>query len=136
MLQRPGEQELIQQLALASRTPRPAQPGQHLGAMIATCAALPAAVGRQQPRRVGRFQAQREREASPGQFRATDQIVRNPAQPRQRAQLHRDTEPVLITVEPAHPAEIIAVRVKKVTASSAAITAGQMDRRASSGSDR
>src|ERR1700749_4212551 len=33
---------------------------------------------------------------------------RDPAQPGQRAQLHRDTQPVVVAVEPAYPAQIVA----------------------------
>jgi len=48
MLQRTCEQELVELLTLTRRAPAPAQPGQHLGTVIAAGAALPAAVASQQ----------------------------------------------------------------------------------------
>jgi hypothetical protein len=65
--------------------------------------ALPSAVGRQQLDRRASVDAERFREAIEGEGRAASQVVGDPAHPRQRAQLHRDAEPVLVAVEPAKP---------------------------------
>jgi len=90
VLQRPGQQELVQQFAHAGGAPAPAQPGQHLRPMLTPSPALPAAVPGEQTGRAGGVEAQRLRQPGARGVRAAGQVVGYPAQPRQCAQLGRD----------------------------------------------
>jgi len=124
-------------LAFTRCAPSPAQPGEDLGAVLAAGASLPAAVAGQQLSCRVRFDSEPGYDSCERTCRATGQLLRNPAQPRHGAQLDRDAEPAVITLEAGQPlTRPSSVGVKKVTAGCSAMSAGQEFRRASSVSDR
>jgi len=85
VFQRAGEQELIELFPLAGGAPAPAEPGQHLRPVCTAGFSPPTAVGPQQAGRLTRGDRQRGGQAVQRRSRARTQIVRDPAQPRQRA---------------------------------------------------
>lgn len=76
--------------------------------MVTAGSALPAAIRGEQISHTARIDVQRGGEPSARQVRAAGQVVGDSPQPGQRAQLHRDSEPVLVAIESAYPAQIIA----------------------------
>ncbi len=107
VLQGSGEEELVEQLAFPAGTPAPAQPSQHLRPVLTAGAALPAAVGRQQIRCRLSIDRQGGGQAHKRGRRTARRVVGNPAQPRQRAQLDRGAEPVLVAVESGQPRQVV-----------------------------
>ena len=107
VFERPGQQELVEQLAFASGAQPPAQASQHPCPVFPSGSSLPAAILRQQYRRGSRRNTQSLREPIECDVRATGQVVGNPAQPRQRRQLNGDAETVLLAVEARQPGQIV-----------------------------
>jgi hypothetical protein len=107
VFERPGQQELIEQLAFAGAAQAPAQPLQHPAPVLAPGLALPAAVFGQQRRRGIRRHGQSLCEPIQCHGRATGEVVGNPTQPRQRRQLDGDAEAVLLAVEAGQPRHIV-----------------------------
>lgn len=94
-------------LAFTRCAPSPAQPGEDLGAVLAAGASLPAAVAGQQVSCRVRFDSEPGYDSCERTCRATGQLLRNPAQPRHGAQLDRDAEPVVITLEAGQPRPVV-----------------------------
>jgi len=107
VLERPRQQELVQQLAFAGGAQAPTQASQHPCPVFPAGSSLPAAVLRQQCRRDIRRNTQSQRETIQCEGRARGQVFGNPAQPRQRRQLDGDAETVLLAVEARQPRQIV-----------------------------
>jgi len=106
MLQRPSEQERVELLAIAGARRSPAQPGRarapgdHAGCDLPSPHRRPARA-RPRPRAPTDGQADRPRVKTAGQ------VIRYPAQPRQRRELNCGAEPVLDTDVGAKPSKVV-----------------------------